>query len=208
MQDILQQIWSSFTQQSLIEFIGLVTGVVSGILLIKNKILTWPIGIIFVLSTLYITWSAALYADFLLYIIFLFQYIYGWMSWRKGEHGVNSQLPISQSSNKESSFIIGFSAISIYLFARFIIWLPNQFEGMAAAALPYWDSTTSILMVAAMYLVALRRIDNWYYLFVVDVLATGIYFYKGYYYFSLLYLIYIGFAIWGYLSWKKIQSAQ
>jgi len=207
MQDILQQIWSSFTQQSLIEFIGLITGVWSGILLIKNKILTWPVGIVFVLATLYVTWSAALYADFLLYIVFLFQYIYGWITWSNGSNE-SSELAISHTSPSETYKIIGLCIIGVILFAQFITWLPEQFEGMAPAALPYWDSTTSILMVAAMYLVARRRIDNWYYLFVVDVLATGIYFYKGYYYFSLLYLIYIGFAIWGYLSWKKIRAAQ
>jgi nicotinamide mononucleotide transporter len=208
MQDILQHIWSAFTQQSMIEFIGLITGVISGILLIKNKILTWPIGIVFVLSTLYITWSAALYGDFILYIVFLFQYIYGWMSWSGGENNSENQLSISLSTTKETLILIGLSVIGIYFFALFIIWLPDQISGMAPASLPYWDSTTSILMVAAMYLIAKRRIDNWYYLFVVDVLATGIFFYKGYYYFSLLYLIYIGFAIWGYLSWKKIQSVQ
>lgn len=207
MSDVFIQIYQSFIAQSWIEIIGLITGIWSGVLLIKNKILTWPIGIIFVISSLIIYWQAALYGDFILYIVFFFQYSYGWYTWRSYRSSVTDQ-PITYASSSLIVGIIMLSLMGIYLFSQFIIWLPGQFNGMAPASLPYWDSTTSILTVAAMYLIAKRHIENWIFLFIVDVLAAGIYWFKGYYYFSVLYIIYIGFAIWGFRSWYKIMKAQ
>jgi nicotinamide mononucleotide transporter len=54
-----------------------------------------------------------------------------------------------------------------------------------------------------MWLTARKKIDNWYFWLVINVLATGIYFYKELYFFSLLYFLYIGMAIMGYMAWKK-----
>jgi nicotinamide mononucleotide transporter len=105
---------------------------------------------------------------------------------------------------KKSSFITaGISFIGIFLFAKFLIYLPHIFLDIEAASLPYWDSTTSILSVTGMWLTAKKKIENWYYWLLVDVLATGIYFYKDLYFYSLLYFIYIGLAVAGYVAWRR-----
>ena len=105
--------------------------------------------------------------------------------------------------------IILFSCVvGVFLFSNFLISLPDLFEGLAPASLPYWDSTTSVLSVAAMWLTARKKIENWAFWFVVNVLATGIYYYKDLHFYSLLYFVYIGLAIAGYLTWKKSMLNQ
>ena len=47
-----------------------------------------------------------------------------------------------------------------------------------------------------------------YYWLVVDILATGIYFYKALYFYAVLYMVYIVLAVLGYLSWKKSLETQ
>ena len=74
------------------------------------------------------------------------------------------------------------------------------------ASLPYWDSTTSVLSITAMWLTAKKKIENWVIWLVVDLLATGIYYYKGLYFYCILYLVYIGMAVAGYLSWRKSMN--
>jgi nicotinamide mononucleotide transporter len=74
------------------------------------------------------------------------------------------------------------------------------------ASLSYWDSTTSILSVVAMWLTAKKKIENWIIWLVVDVLATGIYYYKGIYFYCILYLVYTGMAVAGYLSWRRSMN--
>ena len=40
------------------------------------------------------------------------------------------------------------------------------------------------------------------------MLATGIYVYKGIYFYALLYLIYVGMAVAGYRAWRKDMHTQ
>ena len=43
------------------------------------------------------------------------------------------------------------------------------------AAVPYWDSATTTMSFAAMWMTARKHIENWIVWLVVDVVATGIY---------------------------------
>ena len=74
---------------------------------------------------------------------------------------------------------------------------------MADASLPYWDSATSVLSVTGMWLTTKKKIENWYYWLIVDILATGIYMYKELYFYGILYFVYIFLAVAGYMAWKN-----
>ena len=157
MHEIWQEIISYASQIDLLEFLGLIFGLVCVWLLIKQNILTWPAGIIYVLISLVVFWEIRLYGDFILHIFFLVLNIYGWYYWLNGKKKNEEDVPVTNLS----------------------------------AALPYWDSTTSILSVTGMWLTTRKKIENWYYWLAVDILATGIYVYKGIYFYSALYFVYI-----------------
>ena len=93
------------------------------------------------------------------------------------------------------------SAAGVYLSGRLL-------EAFTDASLPYWDSATSILSIGAMWLTVKKKIENWIIWLVVDLLATGIYYYKGIYFYSILYLLYTGMAIAGYISWRRSMNSQ
>jgi len=204
--NIWQEIIKYASDMSMLEFGGLAAGLLCVFFLIRQNILTWPFGILYVLISFVVFWQARLYGDFILHIVFLILNIYGWYSWIKGKQ--EDDLPIKNLNAKSGILTILLTGVGIWLFAQFLIRLPHIFEGIESAALPYWDSTTSILSVTGMWLTARKFIDNWYYWLVVDVLATGIYFYKGIYFYSFLYFVYIGMAIAGYLAWRKSQQLQ
>ena len=128
--------------------------------------------------------------------------------WTKGKKGDKPNVPVTHTSISRGVFLIVITFIGIFLFAQFLIHIPDFFSGMEPAALPYWDSTTSILSVTAMWLTARKKIDNWYYWFAVDVLATCIYLHKELYFYAFLYFLYIGMAIAGYLAWRKTMSTE
>ncbi len=201
--DFWQGVISYAQEISLWELSGLIFGILTVVFLIKESIWTWPFGIAYVLVSFVVFWEARLYGDFLLHIFFLILNIYGWYYWVYGKKADEDGIAISQMSFKSLISSIGLSVIGIFVFAQVLIGIPGLFEGMAPASLPYWDSTTSMLSVTAMWLTARKKIDNWYYWLVVDILAAGIYFYKELYFFSLLYFLYIGMAVSGYLAWKK-----
>lgn len=198
-QDILTNI-QGFDFWGLIAFIS---GILAVVYLIKENIWTWPFGILYTIISLFVFYESRLYGDLFLHIFFLILNIYGWVHWIKGKSRTEDELPVTQLPVSMALLYLGVSGVLIYGFAQFLMALPMWFEGIDPPSLPYWDSTTSMLSVTAMWLTARKRIDNWYYWFVIDVLAAGIYFYKELYFYSVLYLIYIVMAVLGYLAWRK-----
>ena len=201
--EIWQEIIGYTSQINYWELTGLVTGLLAVFFLIKESIWTWPSGIVYVLVSFCSFLGSSLIRRLLLHVFFLVLNIYGWTYWIKGRNSHENSVLITQLSLRQAIITIGTTMVGIFVFARILISVPNIFEGVDSPALPYWDSTTSVLSVTGMWLTARKKIDNWYYWFAVDVLATGIYLYKELYFYSLLYLIYIGMAVAGYLAWKK-----
>lgn len=180
----------------ILEFTGLVFGLLCVWFLIRQNILTWPAGILYVLISFVIFIKAKLYADFILHIFFLFLNIYGWYYWVTPKRGTEDHVPVTNFGSKPMIGLLALSALGVYISGKLLVEFTD-------ASLPYWDSTTSVLSIAAMWLTAKKKIENWIIWFVVDLLATGIYFYKGLYFYCILYLVYIGMAVAGYFSWRR-----
>lgn len=201
MNDIWNEVSNYASQINAWELIGLITGLLAVVFLIRQHILTWPFGIAYVLVSFVVFWEARLYGDFILHVIFLVLNVYGWIHWVKGSD--KKELPVSKLKPYQALRTLALTGIMIFLFAKFLLYIPNLWEGVDPPSLPYWDSTTSMLSVTGIWLQARKKIDNWYYWLIVDVLATGIYFYKELYFYGVLYMLYIGMAVAGYLAWKK-----
>ena len=181
---------------SLIELFGLVTGLLTVWLLIRQNIWTWPVGIAYILASLYIFYTARLYADFALHIFFLIMSIYGWYYWLHGSEHTESTLPVSQENKRTLLILLILCAVSIYITG-------TLFTMYTDADLPYWDSTTSVLSLLAMWLQSRKKLESWVLWLLIDILAVGIYFFKEIYFYSLLYMVYIGMAAMGYIAWNK-----
>lgn len=203
----LNQVWQDIVVNVQgFDFWGLlafITGILAVVFLIRENIWTWPFGIIYTIISLFVFYESRLYGDLLLHVFFLILNIYGWVYWVKGKQSQTDDVPVSQMELKPALIILVITGAFVFLFGQLLTQIPNWLEGADPPSLPYWDSTTSMLSVTAMWLTARKKIDNWYYWFAIDVLATGIYFYKELYFYSVLYLIYIVMAVAGYLAWKK-----
>jgi nicotinamide mononucleotide transporter len=71
------------------------------------------------------------------------------------------------------------------------------------ADLAYWDSLTTVMSFAAMWMTARKYIENWIVWLVVDVVATVMYTVKGLDFYAILYGVYLGMAVWGFLAWRR-----
>ena len=165
-------------------------------MLIKQNIWTWPIGIAYTLASLYIFFTAKLYADFALHIFFLVMSFYGWYYWLQGKNGHDPELPVSNESKKVLAYSIFICVLAINLTG-------NLFITYTDADLPYWDNTTSIFSILAIWLQGRKKIECWIFWLIIDILSVGIYFYKELYLYSLLYLIYVVMAFLGYKAWRE-----
>ena len=179
-----------------VEIFGLFTGTLSIALLIRENIWTWPVGIAYTLASLYIFFTAKLYADFALHVLFLIMSSYGWYYWLHGNNRFDSELPVSSESKKVLAY-------SIIICSFIIILTSNLFIIYTDADIPYWDNTTSCLSVLAIWLQSRKKIESWIFWLIIDILSVGIYFYKGLYFYSLLYSIYVVMAFLGYVTWLE-----
>ena len=78
----------------------------------------------------------------------------------------------------------------------------NKFTNWTA----YVDTFTSGIFFVGMWLMAKRKIENWILWIIGDIISVPLYFYKGYTFTSLQYLIFTIIAFYAYLEWKKILN--
>lgn len=182
------------------EGLGLLFGLLAVLFLIKESIWTWPWGIAYTCISLWVFWKEQLYGDLLLHVLYLILNIYGWYHWLHPNTD-DDELHITNIPIYNLLMVLALSAAGIFIFGFFL-------SEYTDASVPYWDSTTSILSVAAMWMTTQKRIENWILWLIIDIIATGIYIYKSMYFYALLYFVYIGMAVAGYLEWKKLQKLE
>ena len=179
-----------------VEIFGLFAGSLSIALLIKQNIWTWPVGIAYTVASLHVFYTAKLYADFTLHVFFLIMSLYGWYYWLRGNNRIDSELLVSREKKKVLVYSLVICSVAI-------IFTSNLFTLYTDADLPYWDSTTSILSIFAIWLQSRKKIESWIFWLIIDILSVGIYFYKELYFYSLLYSIYVVMAFLGYVAWLE-----
>jgi nicotinamide mononucleotide transporter len=180
---------------TLIEWIAVLLGFGCVWLNAAENIWGWPLGILNVCLYLMIFFRAKLYADVSLQVFFLGACIYGWYQWLHG--GANrTELSITRSSWQEWLSYLGIGTAGLLLIGFF-------FDRYTDADLAYWDAYTTSFSLVAQVLLARKKLENWLIWIAVDVIAIGIYYYKGLYPTAFLYVGYLLIATGGYFNWRR-----
>ena len=182
-----------------LEVFGLVSGVLCVWLLIRQNIWTFPIGLAYAVASVLVMSSAKLYADTLLSGYYVLINAYGWWYWLRGGDAARRQggesLPVIRTPGAEWSVLALVSVAGVVIMAVALLRFTD-------AELVWLDSTTTVLSFVAMWMTARKYLENWVVWWVVDVIATGMYIYKGIWPYALLYALYLGMAVWGYRAWR------
>lgn len=183
-----------------LEFVGLIIGLLYLYLEYKANIWLWPVGVIMPLVYIVIFYQSKFYADMGIYVYYFFASIYGWYIWsksiKKADEVLISQLPIKYLSKMIALFVIIFAAITFVLI-RF-----------TDSPVPYGDSLTTTLSIIAMWMLAHKYIEQWLLWIVVNIISTGLYFWKGLDTTAVLFIVYSIIPIFGYFKWKRMMVEQ
>jgi nicotinamide mononucleotide transporter len=71
------------------------------------------------------------------------------------------------------------------------------------SAVPFWDGITTALSLTAQYMLSRKLLENWFMWMTADVIYIALYAYKSLYLTGVLYLLFFGMCIAGYVGWKK-----
>jgi nicotinamide mononucleotide transporter len=187
----LQDWWQ---HQNLLEVIGVITGLLCVYLAAKNNIWNWPFAIISVVIYIFIFFEAHLFADMGLQVYFLAMNIYGWYYWSK-KPATEKKTPVARITKKE----IILSAIAIVVFT-FIL---GSLLKYTTASYPYLDSFCTACSLVAQVFLARKVLENWLIWIFVDIIYVGIYLFKDLHLTAVMYAIYVGIALMGYIDWRK-----
>ena len=181
------------------EWISTATQIASVLYARKNNVLVYPTGIIGVLLAAYVYFfmvSPPLYADASLNIYYFLMSVYGWYNWVQKKDEGNYTYPIRWCTPNELWFGIGFF-IFFWIVIYFVLkWCTNSNT-------PILDSLVSGSAVTAMWWMAKRKIENWIAWIFSNVVAIPLNFYKGLMLFTLMYVLFLILAWWGFEDWKK-----
>lgn len=185
---------------SFLEWFAVCFGVMEVLLAKRNNILLYPAGIIGILLSLYLKIDARLYAESLLSMYYLVMSFYGWVIWTKRK-AKNETLPVSWMNKQELK--IAFSiAIGGYFVLYFVL------VNFTNSDVPILDAFVSSTAWAGMWLLARRKIENWIFFNVSNIVAIPLLWHKDLELFSLLTLFLFIVAIFGFLDWRKIYRQQ
>lgn len=190
-----------FIETSPLEWFGVFTGLLCVWLAAKNNIWNWPFAIASVLTYIFIFFGSKLYADMGLQVYLLMMNIYGWYYWSQQRKNPGQQRPISQITRKE----ILLSILGVVVFTFGLGFLLHK---KTDASFPFIDSFCTATSIIAQVFLARRVLQNWLIWVFVDIIYVIVYFSKDLYATGLMYAIYMGIALMGYIDWKKIYREQ
>ncbi len=186
-----------------LEAIAFFFGIASVYLAKNENIWVYPIGLVATVITVYLLYIAGYLGDMVINFYYSAMSIYGWYMWsRKSNSGAH--LPITRTSSKEK--IIGFGMFLLTILVIFGVYIGF---GNEIKTENYIDIFTSGIFFTAMWLMALKKIENWTLWIIADVISIPLYAYRGLGMLSLQFLIFTIIAIQAYFSWRKIlQNSQ
>ena len=162
----------------------------------NNNILVFPTGMISTAIFIYLLYKWVLLGDMIINAYYFVMSIYGWYIWTRKKDNSVTQITSINSKEKKASIIIFVSSL---MFVYLVYVYFDKWDSVTA----YIDNLTTAIFFVGMWLMAKRKIENWIFWIVGDIISVPLYFYKGLTFTSLQYLIFTFIAIAGYYSWKK-----
>lgn len=178
-----------------LQVIGTAFGVVQVLLARKNNINNYLFGISSILISMWVLYRSQLYGDILLNLYYFVMSVYGWFYWKFGKE--KKETPISYSNKQEH---IKAMCIVVGCFLIMVYWLRFHTN----SDVPIWDAIVSAFAWAGMWLMAKRKMENWIYLNISNVIAIPLLFYKELYVYAGLTIFLFIVGVSGYLKWRKI----
>ena len=196
--DLLFQQYSDYqTLDISLEIIAVVFGILSVWFSKKNNILVYPTGMISTSIFTYLLFKWSLLGDMMINAYYFMMSIYGWYIWTRKVNNIVTPISKVSSPEKITSLIIFFFSLT------FVYSIYNYFDKWGSYT-SYIDNFTTAIFFVAMWLMANRKIENWIFWIIGNIISIPLYFYKGLTFTSIQYIIFTVIAISGYYTWKKI----
>lgn len=177
-----------------IEVAGFLTGALCVLLVVRQNIVNFPVGIANCVFYFVVFTQAGLYADAGLQVVFLVLGVQGWWLWLRGGPD-RTPLKVQPLPTNQLVGVLVAVAASTALLTVLLLQLTES-------TVPFWDALTTSLSLGAQWLLNRKHIANWYFWIIADVLFIALYFHKDLRLTSLLYAFFLGLCFLGVRQWR------
>ena len=202
MSQIFEFLFAQYASYETADIVLEATAVVFGLLSVwlakKNHIGVFPTGMISTSIYVYLLLKWGLVGDMLINTYYFIMSVYGWFIWTR----VNDQkevTPVARIFRSERNYLV-----LLFLGSLIFVYGVYQWFGLWNSSTAVIDTVTTAIFFSGMWLMARRKIENWIFWIVGDIISIPLYLNKGFSLTSVQYLIFTFIAIYGYLEWKKI----
>lgn len=180
-----------------LEIVAVVFGFLSVWYAKQDNILVYPTGIVSTAIFVYILAVYGLLGDMMINGYYFAMSIYGWYIWTRKVDETH-YTPITKATKKEHrTSIYIFIATLIFVFGVYEVF--DKWNNWTA----YVDTVTTAIFFVGMWLMARKKLENWTYWIIGDLISVPLYLYKGLVFTSFQYLLFTIVAVYGYRAWKR-----
>lgn len=179
-----------------IEIFALVTGIVYVVLEILQKNAMWVIGILTGAACAFEFAVTHVWASMGLNLYYVAMSVVGLIQWRKA----SGQVEEGDIHLQKVSLKAGILSAVLFTAGTAVMIPVLKATGDPA---PFLDAVAVMLSVVGTWWLAQSYLEQWLIWIVADVLTTTLCLTTGQYWMAVLYLVYIGSAVYGYIHWKS-----
>ena len=198
--DIPNEFIDGMKQTTLLEYIGVASGIGSVWYSRKENILVYPVGLLSTVIYIYISFKGSLLGEAGVNFYYTVMSIYGWILWAKKDRMQHHLVVITHSTNNERAMHFLFFAICYTIIFFSLSYLKKDF---APGAIPWADAFASATAFTGMWLMAKKKVESWYWWLATNFASIPLYFVKHYVFTSVYYIVLLAMAFWGLAEWKR-----
>jgi nicotinamide mononucleotide transporter len=186
-------------QVSVSEMLGFGTGAACVWLTVAARISNFPVGIANSAFFLVLFASARLYADSGLQVVYIALGFLGWWQWLHGGAS-RGRLVVARAGWR---LLAGCAVFVVASTCGLTLLL-----GWARDIAPFWDALTTGLSLAAQFLLNAKRIENWAFWIIADVIYVPLYVVKRLDLTAIVYALFLALCFAGVATWRRALRAE
>ena len=158
--------------------------------------LAWPLTIASSALYLLVFWDARLYGDASLQLLFITLGFWGWWQWLRGHQADGRLLTVRHLAPR------GWLAA---LLGLALLWpaIGLLLAHTTDTDVPWWDAFPTAGSVVGQVLLGRKYVENWTAWLAVNVIAVGLFAYKGLWLTVGLYAVFAALSVVGWRNWRR-----
>lgn len=207
--DYLVKPYESYSNiQIYLEVIAAVLGLLSVVFSMLKKVWVFPTGIVSTFIYVYLLFNWGLYGDMLINAYYFMMSVYGWYFWLYG--GVDkNEVSVSMMNIQEKKQAVKLFSVT-FLLVLFLYYLKSYIASglnirlsFSYDVIQYTDAITTAIFFVGMWLMARKKVENWIFWIIGDLISVPLYLVKGYGITAVQYIIFIIPAVVGLILWYQ-----